>query len=57
MAEFPLGAVLAAIAIASIPVVLGLFLLAYLWERAHGGQPVKLAQGMDFAKLGMLAAA
>jgi hypothetical protein len=51
----PLSLTLIALAIISIPVVLGIMLLAYLWEKIHGGQPVKLIRGMDFEKMGMLA--
>ncbi len=51
MGNFTLGTVLIVLAIASIPVVLAFFLLAYLWERAHGGNPVRLCEGCDLSAL------
>ncbi len=51
MGNLSLGVFLIVLAIASIPVVLAFFLLAYLWERAHGGNPVSLCEGCDLTAL------
>jgi hypothetical protein len=51
MANLSLGVVLIILAIASIPVVLAFFLLAYLFEQAHGGNPVSLCEGCDLKAL------
>jgi hypothetical protein len=55
MYNISLGFILIIVSIAFIPLILGLVLLAYLWEKLHGGEPIRLTRGMDFKKLGMLA--
>ena len=51
MGNISLGVLLIVLAIASIPVVLAFFLAAYLWEKAHGGSPVRLCKGCDLEAL------
>jgi hypothetical protein len=51
MGNISLGVLLIVLAIASIPIVMSFFLLAYLWEKAHGGNPVKLCKGCDLEAL------
>ena len=51
MMNFSLGVLLIVLAIASIPIVLGFFLLAYLWEKAHGGEAIRLCEGCDLDAL------
>jgi uncharacterized protein YneF (UPF0154 family) len=51
MMNVSLGLLLIVLAIVSIPIVLGFFLAAYLWEQAHGGAPVKLTRGFNLDEL------
>ncbi len=51
MTNFTLSVLLIVLALASIPIVLTFFLAAYLWERAHGGESVKLCEGCDLKAL------
>ena len=53
MSNLVLSVVIVTIAVLSIPVVMALFLAAWLFEEAHGGCPVKLCKGIDFKKMGM----
>ncbi len=55
MSNLMLSLIIVAIAILSIPIVLALFMGAWLFEEMHGGSHVAFCKGCDFKKMGMLA--
>ena len=54
MPETASGIIILTVALIGLPIFLLLCLMAYLYEQAHGGNPVKLTRGLDLNQLGIV---